>query len=486
VATALAVGHLACTAFPASGASDSGAGLGLAEADAAYAAGQWVSAMAGYDRALRADPSLAVAAFRRGRCAANLGLTAQATDSFRRAVALSPGSALAHGELGDALRRERRVDAAEEHYLRALELSQGDGAAVWLVGLGLVELSRGRAESASERFSAARDASPAAPEPHYNLGDALLRQNLTADARAAFAAAIKTDATFALAHFGLGRSWERSRNLPEALRCYTQASERDPAEPAFHAARARAMRRTGDLPGAALARDAFRQATAIKYLSAGKALMAVGQWRDALARLLIARNADPSSPDIAMETATAYLRLGEPAAAEEALGVAEATDRQGTRRHRLLAEALLARGDTGRAVASVTEALERRPTWAPGLWLRGIARERLGDSVGAEADLRAAIGVAPDAIPPKAALARLLALNNRDIALAYDLAVSALTADPTPTRRATLALVYLRMGEANQARLQVNLARTQAPEDPEVLAVHAAVHRSVAPQGPRR
>lgn len=413
--------------------------------------------------------------FRLGKCAARLGLTARATDAFRRAVALAPADPRAYGELADALRREKRIDAAERAYRVAIELAGKDAHPAWRVGLSLVEAARGHLSAAETHFSEALSQAPNAAAVHYNLGDVRLRQNRADEARAAFTAAIRLDDSFAKAHFGLGRVFERDGSIDAALGSYSRASEIDPNDPRYHAARARVLRRSGRHEAGEAAHAAYQQAVADKYLAIGLAYLEVGDWRDALTRLLIAHNAAPDLPGVAIARGTAHLRLGEFAIAERILAGVERPNADDPRVARLVAEARLAQGDDIGAVRALDAALARAPAWGPGLWIRGVALGRLGDVGGAEKDMRAALAASPDAIAPKAWLARLLAEENRDIADALELAVAALTAEPTPRRRATLALVYLRMGHESQARLQIERARREAPGDAAVLAMYTRI-----------
>lgn len=445
-------------------------------AEAAYGAGDWQAAYHGYRQLSEASPSSAIAAFRLGKCAARLGLTARATDAFMRTVKLAPADPIAYGELADSLRREKRIDAAEAAYLTAIDLAGDDAHPAWRVGLGLVELARGDLHAAERRFSAARDQDPAASAVHYNLGDVLLRQNRIDEARASYLAALHHDSSFAKAHYGLGKVSERAGATDAAITAYTAASRLDPDDPKYYAGLARVLRRSGQDDRSQTARDDYRSAVARKYLATGRAYLEAGDWRDALVRLRVAYDADPGLPGLAVAKATAHLRLGEFAIAE-ALLVSTAMDRSDERRAaRLLAEARLAQGNSRGAVSALDAALAREPAWGPGLWLRGVALGRLGDMRRAEKDMRAAIEASPDAVAPTAWLARLLAEENRDIPAALELAVAALTAEPTPAHRATLAFVYLRMGHGSQAKLQIERARQEAPADPAVLAMHARIH----------
>lgn len=264
LALALAAGCLTCSSYAVDAVAPDTLAIDLGHADAAYAARQWQEAFQAYQRIADSYPSLAVAVFRLGKCAAKLGLSARATDAFHHAATLSPTDPLVRGELADALRIEKRIDEAEYQYHRAIEIAGADAHPAWSVGLGLVAMARGSLSDAERHFSKALRLAPDAAAIHYNLGEVSLRQNQIDDARHAYEAAIEHDEAFPIAHFGLGRVAERVGAIHDAARFYTRASEIDPDEPSFHAARARVLARTGHPEESAEAHADYRRATALK------------------------------------------------------------------------------------------------------------------------------------------------------------------------------------------------------------------------------
>ena len=200
LALALAAGCLTCSSYAVDAVAPDTLAIDLGHADAAYAARQWQEAFQAYQRIADSYPSLAVAVFRLGKCAAKLGLSARATDAFHHAATLSPTDPLVRGELADALRIEKRIDEAEYQYHRAIEIAGADAHPAWSVGLGLVAMARGSLSDAERHFSKALRLAPDAAAIHYNLGEVSLRQNQIDDARHAYEAAIEHDEAFPIAH----------------------------------------------------------------------------------------------------------------------------------------------------------------------------------------------------------------------------------------------------------------------------------------------
>ncbi|MAF12833.1 hypothetical protein CMK11_20480 [Candidatus Poribacteria bacterium] len=449
----------------------------LAEADVMYARQDWGSALRIYERLAGEHQSVLYLWFRIGRCASKLEAYPRAIRAFEKARELAPESPRIHGELADVLRRAKRYDEAEAAYEHALHGTDDRTASVWRVGLALIDVARADFAAAERRLRAALLVDPGEPAIRYNLAEVLFRLQRLGEADDAYVAAIERNGEFALAHFGRGRIAERRRDFASALMHYTRAAELNPAEPATHYAIARSLRRLGRSQEGARAIADYQRAVATRSLRTARRNMAQGLWDDAARQLQIAHQADPTFVDAALERAKAYIHLGEHARAEAALQELLREHPNERDAYRALAEACLAQGDLAGAETALSTVLTDHPEWGVALWLRGIVRGRSGDDGAAEVDLRAAMRVAPDALPPKASLARLLADRDRHVEEAFELAVEVLKAEPTPSHRGTLALVYLRMGYADQARLQIERAHREAPDDVEIAALRIAILR---------
>jgi tetratricopeptide (TPR) repeat protein len=91
----------------------------------------------------------------------------EAEDAYGRAIALDPGHADAHVNLGRLLHERRAPAAAEDHYRKALAIDPGHAVAAFNLGVALEDLGRVRAAIASYERAIALDANNA--DAHYNL-----------------------------------------------------------------------------------------------------------------------------------------------------------------------------------------------------------------------------------------------------------------------------------------------------------------------------
>lgn len=96
------------------------AGRALAEGSAAWAAGKPEQAAALFARAALLAPGHALAHANLGVALRRLGKVAAAIASYRRALALMPGDAALNSNLGNALREAGRLEEAELHLRRAV------------------------------------------------------------------------------------------------------------------------------------------------------------------------------------------------------------------------------------------------------------------------------------------------------------------------------------------------------------------------------
>lgn len=123
----------------------------------------------------------------RGILAAQAGRPAEAVGFYQRAVALAPGVAALHHNLGGALRTLGRHEEALAAFRRAVALAPSPGS---LTNLGNTLLALGRAAEAEAPLRRAAAQLPGQPDVHHNLGCALLAAHRTPEAAEAFARAL--------------------------------------------------------------------------------------------------------------------------------------------------------------------------------------------------------------------------------------------------------------------------------------------------------
>jgi tetratricopeptide (TPR) repeat protein len=145
----------------------------VGRAQALVALGRDAEALAAYEAAAAADPSLdlgtriAVLRFRgagdavgQARKAAAAGRLEAARTAYLQAIDGSPESGFLYRELGGIEMKMGRLDEALEHLRRAADLEPGDPRA--LVLIGTIEADKGDAASALAAFEAAQRIEPAA------------------------------------------------------------------------------------------------------------------------------------------------------------------------------------------------------------------------------------------------------------------------------------------------------------------------------------
>jgi tetratricopeptide (TPR) repeat protein len=142
-----------------------------------------------------------------------LVLTAQAQDAaaawadretlWSYTVAHNPGAWLAHYNLANEMRAEKRPEQAAAEYRAALQINPGFAWAHDNLGLALFDLEDD--DGAIAEYREALRLRPDLVEAHNNLGNALLREPArVAEAVAEYRSALRLQPGLAAAHFNLG------------------------------------------------------------------------------------------------------------------------------------------------------------------------------------------------------------------------------------------------------------------------------------------
>jgi tetratricopeptide (TPR) repeat protein len=134
---------------------------------------------------------------------------ARAIAGFERGLGLDPSLAAARINLGFAYLKVDRAGEARAVFESFLRDQDPKRAAKAHYGLGLVHLAEGRTEDALAAFRSAATLDPADARPHYRLGQLALQAGDHAGAVASFKAALRHDELHAGAAFGLARVYAR-------------------------------------------------------------------------------------------------------------------------------------------------------------------------------------------------------------------------------------------------------------------------------------
>jgi predicted O-linked N-acetylglucosamine transferase (SPINDLY family) len=166
-------------------------------------------------------PGFAEAHANLGVALRRLGRTEAAVAAYRRAASLRPDYAEAHGNLGSALLSQGQTGDAIAAYRRAIAIRPGYAEAHAYLGGALLDL--GRIEDAVAACRRAIALRPDLAEAHCNLGNALREQRRFREAAAAYRRAIALWPDYAVAHANLGNALRDEGRLTEAVAAYRQA-----------------------------------------------------------------------------------------------------------------------------------------------------------------------------------------------------------------------------------------------------------------------
>lgn len=160
------------------------------------------------------------------------GRVEEATDHYRRAIALRPDYAPAYNNLGSALRANGRADEAVAVFAHALDLRPDYAEAHYNAGNAFVDL--GQTSEAIDHFKRALQLNPGSADAHNNLGIALAGQGKLDEAITEFNAAIGIDANSARAHRNLGDALASKGAAELAIHHLRQAVRLEPADGPAH------------------------------------------------------------------------------------------------------------------------------------------------------------------------------------------------------------------------------------------------------------
>ncbi len=149
-----------------------------------------------------------------------------AEELLRGAWEQHPGDFWVNFELGIALGKGNKPDAAVGYYRAALALRPGTVAVHSNLGGALYQ--QGKVAEAIAEFRKAIDLDPKAAMPHYNFGLALYEKGQVGEAIAEYQNAIKLDPKDAMPHNGLGNALYDQARLAEAIAEFRKAIDLDP------------------------------------------------------------------------------------------------------------------------------------------------------------------------------------------------------------------------------------------------------------------
>ena len=492
----------------------------LKDAQRAFQAKQWNEALRLYRFLAKEAPEFPIVYIGEGDAAAKLKDYPAAITAFRGALKLlatQPRGDIAsvrlevivQAKLAAAYHRNKQLDEADTWFQKAIKGAGEDAPAAWYVALGQIETERGNLEQARRYYIVAVQLHPDTTAAYNNLGHVLLKLNRIDEADAVFREALTQDETLASAAFGRGEVGARRGQLAIAQRFYQQAVRHAPDEPVFHKALSDVLRDMGNNEASEAALARYRRTLAERYRRQAHWFIEKGQPQRALTPLKKALETDDVFTPALKDYAYVQMQLGELRGAKQTyrrvltieptsrqallhLGMIEAKlgNQESAVSHYLtlieyepnfmdaygqLSNLHESSGDLKAAEQALTMGIQREPIWAPGYLWRGKIYQKQGASGMAETDYRQAIQLAPDIPFPKDALASLLAAENRKLTEALTLSKAAVASNGEPAHRATLALVYYRLGRTSDARREIENAFTQAPNHSYILKIRSDI-----------
>ncbi|CCI31091.1 CHAT domain-containing protein [Microcystis sp. T1-4] len=188
--------------------------------------GRFEKAIASWDRALEIKPDLHEAWNNRGNALGNLGRFGQAIASYDRALEFKPDDHLAWNNRGSALYYLGRFEQAIASYDRALEIKPDKHEAWYGRGVALGNL--GRSEQAIASYDRALEIKPDYHDAWNYRGIALADLGRFEQAIASFDQALEIKPDFHLAWYNRGIELGNLGRLEEAIASYDRALEIKP------------------------------------------------------------------------------------------------------------------------------------------------------------------------------------------------------------------------------------------------------------------
>ncbi len=337
-----------------------------------------------------------------------------ALHAMTRAAQLLPDDAEAHGNLGNVLRAQRRLDEAEASHRRALEVKPDYAEAH--NNLGSVMRDLGRFEEAVASYRRALAIKPDFAMAHDNLGLVLQSLGRFDQALSSHRRALVMNPDFAPAHSHLGDALRGLGRLEEAVASYGRALALRPSFAEAHGHLGNALLNLGRLDDAlASCRRALEinPADAEAHIDLGNALSRLGRPDEAVASYRRALALQPDNADAHNNLGSVLWDLGmlEDALASFRQALARKPDYAEV--HNNLGNVLLDLGQLEAAVQSYGRAIELKPGYAKAHSNLGSAYREWGQLDDAESSYRQALALEPDTAEVLANLGAILRIQGR-------------------------------------------------------------------------
>jgi Tfp pilus assembly protein PilF/arylsulfatase A-like enzyme len=359
--------------------------------------GKYDEAIAEFEKALTASENPAIARLNIARAYYKKKDYAAATRALAEHMKSQPRSKEAENLLGNMAMDQGRLDAAEEHFRRALGYEPNFADA--RNSLGLLFQKRGRADEALEEFKRVVAVDPDYAEAHNNIGIILKDRGRKDEAVAAFRRAIQADPDFSGSYSNLALVLEDSGQFKEAEAQFRNALRRDPGNVAVRTnfgGLLYLMERYDE------ARQELERATALDpaYASAwnnlGAALGRLGRVDQEIAAYRKAAELDPGYADVHHNLGLALIKSGSAEAGEAEIRRALAIDPAFVPAYLNLARRLVELSRDSEAIDLLVEGTKKAPSNPDLPVLMGEIYLKLGRTSEAIASFEEALRLKPD------------------------------------------------------------------------------------------
>jgi tetratricopeptide (TPR) repeat protein len=235
----------------------------------------------------------------------NLGAALQADgkldaaiEHYRRALTMRPGDAPAYNNLGAALRAKGDTSGAIAAYRQALAVDPGYASAHFNLANALMD--ERQLDEAIAQFTIAAKATPGSADVLNNLGIALAAKGRDSEAAAAFRQALAADPTSPQAHKNLSEMLAALGRNDEAIAELARATELAPDDASLHYDLATTLLEAKKLPEAAAE---FRRTIALQpdmveaHNNLGATLVYLGKPDEGIAEFQLALKLQPGDQD---------------------------------------------------------------------------------------------------------------------------------------------------------------------------------------------
>jgi tetratricopeptide (TPR) repeat protein len=147
---------------------------------------------------------------------------------WTHALACTSGNLLAHYNLGVALAAQGKLEAAGQHYERALQINPDSADVHNNLGWALVQ--QGKLVEATQHFERALQVEPNHAKAHYNLGNLLVERGKSDEAIEHFERALQLKSNFVAAHVKLGVLMAEQGKLNGAIDHFKQVLRIQPGD----------------------------------------------------------------------------------------------------------------------------------------------------------------------------------------------------------------------------------------------------------------